>query len=398
MCIYNVLLGWYIVNVINKMNFKYAKLLFLAVIFSSCVGGKEESNTGLKVYEIDLDAELTSFFDILSDVEITVLEESENSMFGYVDKIIPDGDELIIVTGGHGKAIRFDQDGKYISHLSERGMGPREYSSITDLMVMDDQVLLLDGKRQRITKWTKDWGYDSAMRLGFAAAHFTVQGDGYLFNANYTLVDDTVRANVIATNANFDLEIGLVPFKKPKSLLLGNTVVFSKVGRDIHYRPGFSDTVYSISPEHKASPAYRFEFGKYWHFANGLETDNEFYEFQSNLKGKAEALIYFTNIESDNWIFGKMTMLPTYRTMGVVIDRNSGKAQYLDLQIGEGLQDSILPILVENERVYAAIDADDLRYILSKNPEFEKTIKGSQSIEKALASENPMIMSFKFKR
>ncbi|MGW8121382.1 6-bladed beta-propeller [Roseivirga echinicomitans] len=351
----------------------------------------------MKVYEVDLDAELTSLFDAVKDVEIIVLEESENSMFGYVDQIIPDGDELIIVTGGRGKAIRFDQDGEYISHLSERGMGPKEYSSITDLMVLDDQVLLLDGKRQRITQWTKDWVYDSAMRLGFAAAHFTSQGDGYLFDANYSLVADTVHANVIAANADFDLEAALVPFKKPKSLLLGNTVVFSKVGRDIHYRPGFSDTVYSISPKHKVNPAYRFEFGKYWHFANGLETDNEFYEFQSNLKGKAEALIYFTNIESEYWIFGKMTMLPTYRTMGVVIDKTSGKPLYLDLQVGEGLQDSILPILVENERVYVVIDADQLRYILSKNPQFEKTIKGSQTIEKVLASENPMIMSFKFK-
>ncbi|TCL01048.1 6-bladed beta-propeller protein [Roseivirga ehrenbergii] len=370
--------------------------LFSLIIISSCTVEKEET-TALKVYEVDLDGERTSLFDAVKDVEITVLEESENSMFGYVDQIIPDGDDLIVVTGGHGKAIRFNRDGEYISHLSERGMGPREYPSITGLTIIDDQVLLLDGKRQRITKWTKDWGYDSAMRLGFAAAHFTVQGDGYLFNANYTLVDDTVRANVIATNANFDLEIGLVPFKKPKSLLLGNTVVFSKVGRDIHYRPGFSDTVYSISPEHKASPAYRFEFGKYWHFANELQTDHEFFEFIDNLKGKAEALIYFTSIESDNWIFGKMTMLPTYRTLGVVIDKKSGEAQYLDLQIGEGLQDSILPILVENERVYVAIDADNLRYILSKNPQFEKVIKGSQSIEKALASENPMIMSFNFK-
>lgn len=370
--------------------------LFSLIIISSCTVEKEET-TALKVYEVDLDGERTSLFDAVKDVEITVLEESENSMFGYVDKIILDGDELIIVTGGHGKAIRFDQDGKYISHLSERGMGPREYSSITDLMVMDDQVLLLDGKRQRITKWTKDWAYDSAMRLGFAAAHFTSQGEGYLFNANYTLVADTVHANVIATNVGFELGAGLVPFKKPKSLLLGNRVVFSKVGRDIHYRPGFSDTVYSITPELKVSPAYRFEFGKYWHFANELQTDHEFFEFIDNLKGKAEALIYFTNIESENWIFGKMTLLPTYRTLGVVIDKKSGEAQYLDLQISKGLQDSILPILVENERVYAAIDADNLRYMLSKNPQFEKAIKGSQSIEKALTSENPMIMSFKFK-
>ncbi|WP_157716340.1 6-bladed beta-propeller [Roseivirga echinicomitans] len=368
------------------------------IIISSCAIQKDEVTIDLKVYEVDLDAELVPFSDILTDIEITVLEESENSMFGYVDKIILDGDELIIVTGGHGKAIRFDQDGKYISHLSERGMGPREYSSITDLMVMDDQVLLLDGKRQRITKWTKDWAYDSAMRLGFAAAHFTSQGEGYLFNANYSLVADTVHANVITANANLELEAALVPFKKPKSLLLGNRVVFSKVGRDIHYRPGFSDTVYSITPEHKVSPAYRFEFGKYWHFANELQTDHEFFEFIDNLKGKAEALIYFTNIESDNWIFGKMTLMPTYRTVGVVIDKNSGRAEYLGLQVGEGLRDSILPILVENERVYVAIDADHLRYILSINPQFEKAIKGSQSIEKALASENPMIMSFKFKR
>tara|TARA_R110000796_G_scaffold231631_2_gene349599 strand:- start:29967 stop:31130 length:1164 start_codon:yes stop_codon:yes gene_type:complete len=386
---------------VKKFNLVHLKpvnlfYLFSLIIISSCTVEKEET-TALKVYEVDLDGERTSLFDAVKDVEITVLEESENSMFGYVDKIILDGDELIIVTGGHGKAIRFDQDGKYISHLSERGMGPREYSSITDLMVMDDQVLLLDGKRQRITKWTKDWAYDSAMRLGFAAAHFTSQGEGYLFNANYTLVADTVHANVIATNVGFELGAGLVPFKKPKSLLLGNRVVFSKVGRDIHYRPGFSDTVYSITPELKVSPAYRFEFGKYWHFANELQTDHEFFEFIDNLKGKAEALIYFTNIESENWIFGKMTLLPTYRTLGVVIDKKSGEAQYLDLQISKGLQDSILPILVENERVYAAIDADNLRYMLSKNPQFEKAIKGSQSIEKALTSENPMIMSFKFK-
>jgi hypothetical protein len=211
-------------------------------------------------------------------------------------------------------------------------------------------------------------------------------------------VVDTVHANVITASANFKLESGLVPFKRPKSLLLGNTFVFSKVEENVHYRPGFSDTVYSISPEQKVSPAYRFEFGKYWHFANKLETDIEFYEFQSNLIGKPEALIYFENIESDNWIFGKMIMLPTFRTMGVVIDKNSGEYIYLDLSAGEDVRDTIRTILVENGRVYVSVDADNLSYILAKKPQFEKVIQGSLALEKVLASENPMIMSFNFKQ
>ena len=370
---------------------------FFLVLISSCSSEKEQKNTGLKVYEVDLDAELTSLFDVVTDVEFTVLEESENSLLGSIGKLVIDGDDFIVITRDRGMAMRFSREGEFISSISEVGMGPEEYSSISDLMVVDDKVLLLDASRQRITQWTKDWEYHSAYRLGFESDHFIKQGQGYLFDANYGLVADTVHANVITANANFKLESGLVPFKRPRSLRLGNTFVFSKVGENVHYRPGFSDTVYSLSPEHKVSPAYRFEFGKYWHFANNLETDIEFFEFQSNLNGKPEALIYFENIESDDWIFGKMIMLPTFRTIGVVIDKDSGENLYLDLSVGEGMRDSISPILVDDERIYIFIDADNLSYLLANNPQFEKAIKGNQSLEKVLASENPMIMSFKFK-
>ena len=381
------------------MYFKPLNLFFLffLIIIVSCGAEEEEQSAGLKTYEVDLEAELTSLFDVVTDVEFTVLEESENSLIGSIGKLVIDGDDFIVITGNRGKAMRFNREGKYLSGISERGKGPEEYASITDLMVVDNHLLLLDASRQRITKWTKDWEYDSAYRLGFGAGHFIKQGQGYLFDANYTLVADTVHANVITASANFKLEYGLVPFKRPKSLLLGNTFVFSKVGENVHYRPGFSDTVYSLSPEHKVSSAYRFEFGKYWPFANKLETDNEFFEFQSNLIGKPEALIYFENLESDYWIFGKMIMLPTFRTVGVVIDKNSGKNIYLDLSSGEDVRDTIRPILVENGRVYVSVDADNLSYILAKNPQFEKVIQGSLALEKVLASENPMIMSFKFK-
>jgi hypothetical protein len=387
-------LNCYVKTYHMKLHFIPLLVLFF---FFSCASKKEDQTTGLKAYEVDLDAELTSLFDVVTDVEFTVLEETENSLFGSVGKLALDGDDLIIITGKGTKAMRFNREGKYLSSISERGRGPKEYSSISDLMVVDDKVLLLDASRQRITQWTKDWEYDSAFRLGFGSRHFIKDSQGYFYDLNYELVADMIHANVITIGKDFSLELALIPFKEPKSLLISNTLGFSKVDENIHYRPGFSDTVYAILPQRIVKPAYRFEFGKYWRFANEFQTDMEFWAFMSDSKGKPEALIYFSNTESENWIFGIMQLVPTNRTLGVLLDKNSEKKIYLNIAGGDDFRDSVRPILVENERVYASIDANHLNYILANYPQFEKTIKGNQSLEKVLASENPMIMSFKFK-
>ncbi|MDR3184126.1 MAG: 6-bladed beta-propeller [Prevotellaceae bacterium] len=84
--------------------------------------------------------------DLFDNFEFIPLETSEESLFGYIDKIIIHNDKFYILDKTKTRRINvFNSNGKFSHTIGKRGDGPEEYTKIEDFTIdeKNGQVIIL---------------------------------------------------------------------------------------------------------------------------------------------------------------------------------------------------------------------------------------------------------------
>lgn len=106
------------------------------------------TNNPHEIYTINYEDEEKPFnwYQRIELVNIIPLETNSSSIIGRLDKGFVTNDKIIIADFKNSNLIVFDNSGKFLFKVGEKGKGPRKYMDLRDFMVLDNDIYLLDNK------------------------------------------------------------------------------------------------------------------------------------------------------------------------------------------------------------------------------------------------------------
>jgi hypothetical protein len=88
--------------------------------------------------------------DISDEVKAIELELTNESLIGWVMKVLRCDEYIIVLEGQESKILLFDNNGKFVRRIGARGQGPEEYIYCTDITIDDKNKHLYIADYNRI--------------------------------------------------------------------------------------------------------------------------------------------------------------------------------------------------------------------------------------------------------
>lgn len=136
--------------------------LVVIVISFTCCNKNGRSNLGSNELFVNLsdDPNALTPDSIYDSVKYVPLETNDESLIYNIDKVVFFRNCYYVLDSKQASIIVFNEHGKFIIKLSEKGSGPREYLSIEDFTISDDSlVYVLTSSSQKILVYNKDFKY-----------------------------------------------------------------------------------------------------------------------------------------------------------------------------------------------------------------------------------------------
>jgi hypothetical protein len=120
--------------------YRITLLIQIILIISSCGTEKKE----IQNIEVDIDdIQKVSFFDIFSKATIIPLETNDSSLIRNITKIIPFNNKFYILDYIKAEILFFDESGRYLSKIRDKGDGPNQYVNISDFDIDRSRNILI---------------------------------------------------------------------------------------------------------------------------------------------------------------------------------------------------------------------------------------------------------------
>lgn len=169
--------------------------------------------------------------DIVNNVRAVVLEETEHSIIGHIDKMIYDRGRFYVLDRKMNKGIYvFNSDGSFLFNIGRVGRGHGEYIEPTDFVIADTLVLVLDEFGKKFVRYGLDGACRGQKRLNAVFTNIACTENGRLIMAkagdnsnqnelrDYELFQIDIEGNILrkyyknAYSMNFSASNELVAF------------------------------------------------------------------------------------------------------------------------------------------------------------------------------------------
>ena len=135
------------------------------------VPGEENSSLAKENgYVINLDRaeklEKMTYSSLFSKAGIIVLEDTDESLLGKVDKLEVCDNNLYVLEKGRGLFL-FNKQGKFIKMIGRQGKGPGEYIDPDDISIdrENKKIYVLDSQTQNVLKYSGNGTFESSFKL-----------------------------------------------------------------------------------------------------------------------------------------------------------------------------------------------------------------------------------------
>lgn len=139
---------------------KHLIAIFFVILLMTCTNNtKQELSENQNVHVIDIEnidhSNNLKLSELFKDVTPIILETTQESLIGHINKIVITSDHIIILDNMISNAIFiFDKNGLFLRKLGRLGTGPGEYTSISDFCCdMLHNVYVLDFQSQKINQY-----------------------------------------------------------------------------------------------------------------------------------------------------------------------------------------------------------------------------------------------------
>ncbi len=256
----------------NAENMKKILILVASISLSACMfsAGEHKEIAAIKIPLSDTDniLRLSQVADSLSYIK---LESDTNCMIGRIDKIIPAGENIIVVDKEVGRSVFiFNRSGKFQSKISRHGRGPGEYIKIKDVVYNYEAHTIIIADDAKFLSYSMDGKFMTEVYSNNIVEKIEYVGNNTLaLFSNYVrlpdLIDKSRYPNLLLFDIKKEAEAPFLYFDGEINTEAINDMVsnFSRYGtkNDISFMMPLNDTLYQIS-ESDVVAQYVLDFGE----------------------------------------------------------------------------------------------------------------------------------------
>lgn len=393
---------------LNMHVLRFLKLPFsIAVCFIlliSCVYGCGDGTTEIssepdevsdefRAYALDVDKSTIPFADVVDEVELMKLEETEESLLSSVFRVSEVGDKFIF-PGDKGDIYAFSNKGEFLSKFNHKGDGPEEYSGIRTIWMEGDSIALYDGQKQIIHWYDHNGKHLKELKMPEHAGHIYPYDGGYALDMTFTAISDSLKYKVLILDKDLETKDLLLPYDQLVPFPMTSTVnSFGRINGKLMFKSVFDDTAYFIGSD-SPEPFFQIDFGDKY-----LWNDKSLYE---NGQAAMEAIPSGKGV----WVFmpsvGPRQIFLRYNTSFqgsgmILIDRKSGNYVSLDNSKNTEEKYGLGVVTWMGDRLLFSVQSSDVADFLGELDEGQYSFREGTTLESIESSENPLLMWVKFK-
>ncbi|MCE7991274.1 MAG: 6-bladed beta-propeller [Roseivirga sp.] len=388
----------------KSLNHLPSKSLILAVLCLLISGCGTESNSEQKAdsdknadvfrsYAVNIEKPGTRFADAFESVELLQLEETRQSLLGSVARVRNAGDKLIFPGYNNGEIYIFSDQGKFLSKFNNTGEAEGQYSSVQDLWVSGDSIVIFDSKKRTIYWYQHNGDYLKSVKMPEGTGHVYPVGQGFLTDMTFAPAKDSVGYKVHVLDGQLRVKNELVPNPNPIAFPMGrNTNSFKEYHGKLTFKAMYDDTTYFLNTD-VTTPFIHVNFGE-----KNLWKDES---LKGNLMAvmtaipKGEGVWNYTPYVNSDLIY--MTYDISLKKLAAVIDRETGAHLILNTLMKNEERFDLEPIAWDGDRLMLSMPSSNVAELLEGMDAGQWRFAAGASLESIESSENPVLLWVKFK-
>ncbi len=370
--------------------------LYVVIICLGC-GGQYETlerksvdQKNFQSYQLDIKEDKKPFVDLIQSLQITRLEETEESLLRYVGQIEFHEDKMII-PDNKGTIYLYSKAGKFLSKFNRKGGGPEEYSKLTDIW-LENGLIGIHNFGKSINRYDLEGDFISRDRLDKRVAHLHPYKSGYVLDMNIRGTQDSLEFFLVTLDDQMKVDKTFLPFDRFSGFQYSFSVssLFT-LGDDLFYLRTMSDTVYRITTD-SVVPYIHYDFQDDWYFKPGVEVKDDFSEEQ---RKKKQAWFVLNHI-GPNYIYVYTTLGPRM-DYAFLIDRATKRSVSIEPTTSANERLDFSTIGWNNDEFLIALQSSQLVTFLEDFEEEQYLFTEGTTLEEIESSENPVLIKMKFK-
>ncbi len=347
-----------------------------------------------KTFQVDPQSELVALSELITEVEIMSLEETDSSLLSYVSNISSFEDKLVFPSGSNGEIFVFSTTGEFIRKFGHKGEGPGEYSDLKSMWMMADTILVFNHDKQSLLYYDLYGEHLKTIKFEERPNHVATIGNDILMEMSFEPIDDSLQYRLMIQNSGKDNKRMLIPYHKALPFpVYSNISAFKTYRNQMVFQPAFHDTVYLVDAD-ESRPFFSIDFdgGFFW-------SDEELYEKPEGAMGQIaernQVWVFNTFVGNDQMVISFNTSFRDF-FMGV-IDRETGKYSRFDLRRTPEERFLLIMLKAEGDRFLFNLPSVEVAEFIEEIGEQKVRFREGSSLQKIESSENPAMLWVKFK-
>lgn len=386
----------------NSIQSKAFAWISLILVLASCQTNKESGKISnqaesFKSIPIELNGPKARLSDLVEEVEIIRLEETDESLMGMVWDLSLEGDYIVIPTDDRRMLYIFNSKGDFVSQFDRHGDGPEEYNSVTSYWIKSDTLFLFDLYRKKLLEYSIQGDYLGETSTAYLANAMYELNDRYWLDLSFRAQEDSTAGQLASVdkglkNPEYHLgALGDIDF--PMGAPLNS---FSAYGNSLLYHQLLSDSVYQIK-DGQVKPYLHFDLqGQFFWTSEDMKSTGE---SPINMIAQSDKVwLLIPRIDSE-WIhlnfnvsFGDIPApndllyhRPSDNSIGIDVLKRSGER--FEISFSNWYDDRLL----------ASVSSSDIGEFLEELDESQISYTEGGSLQLIESSENPALMLIRFK-
>lgn len=285
-----------------------SKLILIVLLILLLACNNKDINVPIVSYDIEKaieNVEHIMLSEIANNIVFIPLETTKESIVADIREIIFTS-EHILVKDDFEKLLLFNKEGKFLRKIGQKGNGPDEYLSASNIRISDsnEDLYIFDGNRLKIMAFDLKTGEcsrkstlnfipsdfeffnDTTLAFYCSAASFPYSKKNYhiflVDTRHLNIIDSLYKENTIQTEETANTDYGFIKIYKDQNNLFCwdsniDTVIYLNENRKIIKSHVFQYDKYKMPSRDQYSSDKFHKKHNYFFLDNLLETDNFFF-------------------------------------------------------------------------------------------------------------------------
>lgn len=341
-------------------------------------------------YPLDIKDDKKLLTELIESLQITRLEETEESLLRHVGRVEFHEDKMIF-PDNKGTFYTYSNAGEFLSKFNRKGDGPEEYSRLTDFWI-EDGIIGIYSLGQSVNRYNLEGDFISRDRLDERAAHVYPYKSGYALDMHIRYTQDSLKYSLVTVDDKMKIDQTFLPFDKYPGFISSQYLnSFFTLNDDLFYLHTMSDTVYRITTD-SVAPYIHYDFQEDWYFKPDVEVKADFSEEQ---RRKKQVWFVLNHIGPD-YIYLFTTLGPRM-DYDFLIDRKTKRSVSLEFRIKANEKLDFYAIEWYGDELLISLRSSQLIDLLDQLDPGQYSFTEGTSLEEIESSENPVLIRMKIK-